>query len=443
MRDFSISCEYLENIRSLSEEFPEYRDRIYTIIINETFKIELPLIVASSFSSSVTKTVKNDPTANELHVRLSTLKTQETLEKIKSVLFGQSKVSLNEENDVFAFAEFGAAIGNKDFVNPLNAQLAKEAAEIKEDNVVRILLSKKTFHVEDTERESSFIAEHFETMSTREDFINFSREATNARTVEAIISSDKLFMRDEDTLLSFLMRINESKTIENISVELFSHLFLEYCSPDKCNEFITFVYDIVQQQSIKALVSCIKRRFIQPNIPMNQRFVEGRHERQEILIGSEDPLNGILHREHEKGNVSLEASSINGSNFDGVYNLVKANDNSYFLTKNIPNSFVAASLKDGKTFIVKSYMIRGNRGSDNNSQIRSWKFEGQKASNGEWIVLDSHQNDPIKKLEVKTFNVSCEEELKSVRITQTGTNTHNDNHLHINAFDIFGVLCYE
>ena len=104
MRDFSISCEYLENIRSLSEEFPEYRDRIYTIIINETFKIELPLIVASSFSSSVTKTVKNDPTANELHVRLNTLKTQETLEKIKSVLFGQSNVSLNEENDVFAFA---------------------------------------------------------------------------------------------------------------------------------------------------------------------------------------------------------------------------------------------------------------------------------------------------------------------------------------------------
>ena len=72
--------------------------------------------------------------------------------------------------------------------------------------------------------------------------------------------------------------------------------------------------------------------------------------------------------------------------------------------------------------------------------MKSWKFEGQKASNEEWVVLDSHENDPIKHLEVKTFNVSCEEELKSVKITQTGTTTNDTNLLYINAFDIFGVL---
>ena len=59
-----------------------------------------------------------------------------------------------------------------------------------------------------------------------------------------------------------------------------------------------------------------------------------------------------------------------------------------FFTQNSPNSFIKASLKDGKTFILKSYMIRGNKENDNHHQLKSWKLEGQKASNGEWIVLD-------------------------------------------------------
>ena len=439
MSDFSISCEYLENIRSTVNEFPEYRDTICTIIINEKFKIELPIIVASSFSSSITKLIKNDPTTKEFHFSFKS-NSVESLNKIKSVLCEQSKVSLNEENDIFTFAEFGLAIGNKDFVNPLKERLAKDVSQMNENNVVHIISSKKTFNIEDTKQETSFIASHFETMSRREDFIKFSSETSNTRIVEEIISSDKLKMNNEDTLLSFLIRINKSKTIENISTELFNHIFIEYCSPQKCEEFLSFVCEIVQQQNIKSLVSCIGRRFIQPNIPMKPNFIEGRHKKLGKLISNEDPLHGILRREHEKGNVLLEPSSFSSRNNNGVYNLVKADDESYFYTQNSPNSFIKASLKDDKTFVVKSYMIRGNKNNDSNCQIRTWKFEGQKASNGEWIVLDSHNNDPIKKLEVKTFNVSCEEKLKSIKITQTGTNTSNDNYLVINAFDIFGIL---
>ena len=438
MCDFSISCEYLENIRSIVKEFPEYRDKICTIIVNETFKIELPLIVAAAFSSSITKTIKNDPTANEFSFTLERYSI-ESLNKIKSVLCEHSKVWLNEENDIYTFAEFGLAIGNKDFINPLNTRLAKDVSGMNENNVVQILSSKKAFHIEDTKQEISFIAEHFETISKREDFIRFSLEAPNTKIIDEIISSDKLYMNNEDTLLSFLLAINKSKTIDNISAELFNHLFIEYCSPDKCEEFINFVCGIAQQQGIKPLLSCIKRRFIQPNIPVKQKYIRRRHVGHEKIIGSEDPLSGILHREHEKKNVLLDAPHLGVSNKDGIYNLVKASDDSYFHTK----SYITASLKNCKTFIVKSYMIRGSRYEDIDCQIKSWKFEGQKASNGEWIVLDSHDNDPTKKLQIRTFGVSCDEELRSIRLTQTGTNTLNTDLLCINAFDIFGILYVE
>ena len=72
--------------------------------------------------------------------------------------------------------------------------------------------------------------------------------------------------------------------------------------------------------------------------------------------------------------------------------------------------------------------------------LQTWQLEGQKASNGEWIVLDSHSNEPFCVLETRTFNISCEERLKSVKLTQTGTETSGYHYLCINAFDIFGTV---
>ena len=84
MNNFSINCKYLENIRSTVEKFPEFRDKMCNIIINETFNIELPIIVASSFSSSITNIIANDPTANEFRFSIQS-NSRDSLDKIKSV----------------------------------------------------------------------------------------------------------------------------------------------------------------------------------------------------------------------------------------------------------------------------------------------------------------------------------------------------------------------
>ena len=174
---------------------------------------------------------------------------------------------------------------------------------------------------------------------------------------------------------------------------------------------------------------------------MNPHKLKGRYgslnQEKYTEIGKEDPRRGIFGRENENGNATISASStLNGD----VKYLLKANDYSDFYTYNEPNQFITASLKDGKSFIVKSYMIRGNWGSDTNNQLQNWKLEGQKASDGQWVTLDSHQNDPTRSLQTRTFDVSCDEKLKAVKLTQTGEDTYGNNHLFINAFDVFGLL---
>ena len=453
MCEFSLNSKYLENIRKTVEKFPEYRDRIGTIRINETFDIEVPVIVAASLSSTITKIIDNDPTASTFCFTIQRY-SETSFSKLKDVLQHNTRVSLDNDDDIHAFAEFGLCAENDDFVSPLKSQLCEYSSDITEDNVLKIISSKNTFRIDDNTNEYSFVASNFESMSTREDFIEFAKKDINRNSVKDILSRDDLCMSSEDTLLTFILRINEGKSEENITTDLFPFLLLEYCSPSKCEEFLRFSCSVIQNESFKSLLTCIGRRFVQSTIPMNPAKLKGRHEpsnksntadnRQEqsnedkyTEIGKEDPHRGIFRRENEKGNTTLSASSYcNGD----INDLLNADDDSYFLTENEPNSFITASLKDGKSFIVKSYMIRGNKYDDDGCQLQSWKLEGQKASDGQWVTLDSHQNDPTRQLQTRTFDVSCDEKLKAVKLTATGKDTNGCDYLRINAFDVFGLL---
>jgi hypothetical protein len=382
MCEFSLNSKYLENIRKTVDKFPEYRDRIGTIRINETFDIEVPVIVAASLSSTITKIIDNDPTASTFCFTIQRY-SETSFSKLKDVLQHNTRVSLDNDDDIHAFAEFGLCTENDDFVSPLKSQLCKYSSDIREDNVVRIISAKNTFRIDDKSKEYSFIASNFESMSTREDFIEFAKKDINRNSIKDILSRDDLCMESEDTLLTFILRINEGKREENITTDLFPFLLLEYCSSSKCEEFLRFSCSVIQNESVKSLLTCIGRRFVQSTIPMNPPKLKGRHEpsnksntadnRQEqsneekyTEIGKEDPHRGIFRRENENGNTTLSASSYYSGD---INNLLKADDNSYFYTNNEPNSFITASLKDGKTFIVKSYMIRGNKDRDTDHQL--------------------------------------------------------------------------
>ena len=438
---FHLNTVSLKSLRSVVECIETYKEHKCTISINESFSIELPVIVAASLSREISRMLTNDPTQHEFKFTLKSFDAycNDVVDKIKRSIIDNESVILDNEEEMECFAKFGLLIGNDEFISPLNEHFIEESKSLSEDNVVNILSTKRIFNIVDISKETTFIAEHFDSMSENEHFVNFSRNCANAPIIESIITSSSFHIEDEDKLLSFLLTIcNDNEEVESL-IPLFSHLYLEYCSAPKCEEFVTFVINKSETRNMKTLVSCIGRRLTQPNIPMNPKYIKERHSKfvEGIEVTMDDPLNGILRREHNKSNVVMEASSTGCGN---VYDLITDNPNADFYTNNEQNSFIKASLKDGSTFILKKYMIRGNIQQRHCNQLQNWKIEGQLSSNNEWIVLDDHQNEPFDKLLVRTFDVSCNEELKAVKLTQIGNDISNWKHLCINAFDIFGTI---
>ena len=418
------------------EKFPMYKDHTYSIIINNEVEIKIPVVVAASISSKISEIIENDPTSSKLPITLNEC-SSESLGKIKKVVLKNENVELDKEEDINAFASFGLAIGNDDFISPLNKKLSKEMSSMTNDNVVSILKTKKVFSIKDTKEETKFIAKNFNDITCREDFLLFAKNSDNIDVIEEIVSSNDLSMENEDNLLSFILSLCKSAKEKEEYFTLFSHLFLEYCSVQKCEEFLEFVKESMSSESMRVLFSCIGRRLLQKEIPMKPNYIINRHTYKMIYsVNTDDPLNGIFRRENQNNNVLLEPSTTGN---DNVYKIIKADDSSNFRTENIENSFINASLKDGKVFVIKNYMLRGNLLGGSEDKVKNWILEGQK-SNGDWIQLDHRENVSFDKLQVKTFDVSNREKLKAVKITMKGKNASDTYSFRINAFDIFGDL---
>ena len=130
MVKFSLSSKYLENLKSVVGKFETYKEHKCSIVINKIFTIEVPVVVAASISSSITKIIENDPTTDTFPFTIKHYN-ESSMQKIKQVITTNSSVSIEDdenEEDMETFAEFGLSIGNEDFISPLNKKLEQESA---------------------------------------------------------------------------------------------------------------------------------------------------------------------------------------------------------------------------------------------------------------------------------------------------------------------------
>ena len=165
-------------------------------------------------------------------------------------------------------------------------------------------------------------------------------------------------------------------------------------------------------------------------------FIIKRQKIQAQLITDENPFNGILKREFEKGNIVMEASSTSNGN---VYDLIKDDTNSDFNTDSKPNSWISATIKN-KSMIINKYAIRGRKYERKDHQLQSWKIEVQRQSDKQWIEVDKHENECFDKLQVRTFPINYTEPIIAIKLTQIGKDSWGYDYLCINAFEIFGYL---
>ena len=436
--EFQIDSNFYKNIVNVCDK--ELTNSPCKVHINE-HEIEVPLILALSCFSCLTNEINIDATQRDFSIDVDFKHPIDHtfIDKLVDILYMRS-VTLNTD-EVINLAIFGERVNNHYFLLPYEEQVRSLESTLSLDNCFDLLRKKHDFHIDvsSCSKEVTLISENFESQKSK--LASIASDVTYIPIILSVITSESLKLENEDSLLDFVLNLC---SIDREYESLFEHILLEYCSPSNIKSFFDYIdANIDTTKHIRPIIRCIGRRLLEPILPKTPNFLTKRHkplvipthEPQLKEVTDSDPQKGILFYEHQKGNVILEASSTYGGN---VYNLVKEGHPDYFETYGYSNSWIQASLKNNKPFIVRKYVIVGSTYHSTEEQLKTWKLEGKKASDGNWVVLDTHSNEQFSPKLTKVFNISNNDKLTSVRLTQTGENASGSHWFTINGFDIFG-----
>ena len=435
MTNFKFVSPFFENIYSVSKQ--EITNRICTIHINNNKEIKIPLLVAVSFSSLISQMLTNDSLMTDFYIEDPSLNDiqDSVIDKLIELL-NLNEIQIENE-EIQQFGKLGKFLGNKELIQIYLNFVKENEQNMNEENVIPLIQQKYSFGIpiEEFNSEFSFVSSKFTKFVDQ--LIELGKDIKYYNIIESIVKHENLLLETEDELLLFILKLCE----ENNEYELlFENVLLEYCSTEAIREFIEYINKyICKDNHFKCILKCINRRLIQEQIPVQindqKRYVIKYESKYEY--NGNDPLNGLLRQEYLKGNVEMRPSSaLNGD----VYDLLKNNTNLDFFTNSEQNSWIEGNLKNKKPFTITKYVIRGNKYSSSCNHLQSWKLEGRRISDGNWIEIDSHQNEPFNQLVVKTFPIQSQEKFDAVRLTQTGKTTDNKDYLEINAFDIYGNI---
>ena len=153
----------------------------------------------------------------------------------------------------------------------------------------------------------------------------------------------------------------------------------------------------------------------------------GDSQRKSKIIENIKREDGYFYKNKDILEVSVKASSTRSGTPRAILN-----DNSEpFITSDSPNQWIL--LESPEVFKANGYILRGIKGGFR--QLKSWKVEGIKEDDS--IELLDSQSKPLNHNDITVFKFQKPVKIKGIKITQTGTNSFNDNHLCISAFDAF------
>ena len=436
MANLRIISPFFENIYSISQQ--EITNKICTIHINNNKEIQIPLLVAVSFSSLMSQMVLTEPLMTDFYVKDPSLDDiqDNAIDKLIDLL-NLKEIQLENE-EINQFGKLGKILGNKELMQPFLNLIKEYEQNMNEENVITLIEQKRSFGIpiEEFKLEVSFASSNITKIFDQ--LIELGKDMKYYDIIESIVKHENLLLETEDELLLFILKLCEQNNEYEL---LFENVWLEYCSTETINQFIEYINKyICKDNHFKSVLKCLNRRLIQEQIPV--QFVEQKRYlitwESKYVYNGNDPLNGLLRQEYLKGNVKMRASSTyNGD----VYDLLKNDTNLDFITDNNQNSWIEGNLKNKKPFTITKYAIRGNKYNGKNyDHLQSWKLEGRRTSDRKWIQIDSHQNEPFNQLVVKTFPVQNKEKFDAIRLTQIGKNSCNDDNFRINAFDIYGNI---
>ncbi|EAY12966.1 hypothetical protein TVAG_405120 [Trichomonas vaginalis G3] len=259
---------------------------------------------------------------------------------------------------------------------------------------------------------TNFIAEHFYEIDQNQ--LKVISKKFGVDILEQILNNKKFEITNEDSLAKFIISLAREDIVFS---SLFENIYFEFCSEETIREMKDFVNSDNYQDVVNSLVDSI--------------------------IRSRDPKNKDRCCEKkvtnyfESGNVVMSVSSI-GSGSAEIIN--KYRNDTYFISQNIPNSWVEWKLKQNYLIQPTSYIVRTSPNYMSFiNKLRSWKVEGL-TINGETKVIHKVSNSLLNEGEIRKYDIISNDKFVSFKLIQTGKNNDNHDKLLIDVFDFSGKL---
>lgn len=261
--------------------------------------------------------------------------------------------------------------------------------------------------------------------------------------IEGIIKSDKLQLKDEDSLIKFIIEIYSK---DHQYSYLFEYVdFFNVSEEELQNFYKIFDLNDLNKQIWKLIV---ERTLVPNNGKINQRKNHQRYNEQIEGIpfyhkkGQE--FNGVIKYLNEKtgGNIhdngTIEITSNSYYSGDHPKNLVDFDDKTKYESPR-SDAWICFDFKKMKIKLT-GYSIKSFEGEKNDCHLKSWDIEV--SDDGEnWNVIDQHKNCSTLNGNwfVDTFYIQSNDFSNYVRIRQTDEPWGGD-YLKICCIEFFGFL---
>ena len=414
---YSLSSPYTRRIRSYdcAEEF--------TFKINSK-ELKLPLTTAICLSDIVEMMYKTDRSATELNINVG-VKNAESIDLFYKLLEG---CEINICDNYADFLVLGKAIGNSDIVKLSFKQMEDSLSP----QTVLDLISLKCASNLQVDSEISYAAAHLAEMPF---FVEWA-VTVDTEIVERILRSTDLQIESEDSLIDLIIKMcRKKKECEY----LFSVVMLEYATVEGIQRFCSYISTHEVDGATFALIWQPIANRLQLQLADRPkkiaRHIKPEREGHVFAIDKTNNRNGILVNLFEEKKVSVTASSKASGDYMDV---ISGNDDARFFTEHDTEAWIQVMLENSSV-LPTSYMIRGSNYADDDNQLQTWSVKGL-TQEGQWIVLDSHTNEPFHKTQVRTFEISSDVELVGFRLERTGLTTSGGKRLCVSQFEVFGTL---
>ena len=266
MTNFKLDSPYFGNIYSISQH--EILNKICTVHINNKNEIQIPLLIAVSFSSLISQLLLIDPLTTDFYIE------DHSLDNIQENIYDKLKILLNmkdiqlEDEEINQIAKVGKVLENDELVALFNNKIKTYEQNMNEENVISLVEQKISFDqpIEDFSSEIAFISSNFSIFIDK--LAELGKDDKYDNLIEIIVRNEHLLLHSEDELLLFIISLCEDNNIYEI---LFEYVMLEYCSVETIKQFIEYINNyICKDYHHKSILKCINRRLTQEKIPLEK-----------------------------------------------------------------------------------------------------------------------------------------------------------------------------